>query len=69
MFDRQRSSSVASYYLQTYLLAKIVICNFPVTTVLVQQDQNGDFKQNDMASFAEALYKATKSEQNLFLWV
>ena len=28
--------------------------------LLIQQKQHGDFKQNDMANFAEALYKATK---------
>ena len=38
------------------------------TSVLIQQNQHGDYKQNDMASFAETLYKApTKSERNLFL--
>ena len=38
------------------------------TSVLIQQNQHGDYKQNDnMASFAETLYKApTKSERNLF---
>ena len=36
------------------------------TSVLIQQNQHGDHKQNDMASFAEALYKApTKSQRNL----
>ena len=36
------------------------------TSVLIQQNQHGDCKQNDMASFAEALFKApTKSERNL----
>ena len=36
------------------------------TSVLLQQNQHGDCKQNDMASFAEALFKApTKSEWNL----
>ena len=36
------------------------------TSVLIQQNQHGDCKQNDMASFAEALFKApTKSEWNL----
>ena len=36
------------------------------TSVLIQQNRNGDCKQNDMASFAEALYKApTKLERNL----
>ena len=35
------------------------------TSVLIQQNQHGDCKQNDMASFAEALYKApAKSEKN-----
>ena len=39
------------------------------TSVLIQQNQHGDCKKNDMASFAEALFKApTKSELNL-LWV
>ena len=39
------------------------------TSVLIQQNQHGDCKQNDMASFAEALYKApTKLERNL-LWM
>ena len=37
------------------------------TSVLIQQNQRGDNKQNDMVSFAEALYEApTKSERNLF---
>ena len=37
------------------------------TSVLIQQNQHGDYKQNDMASFAETLYKApTKSERNIF---
>ena len=37
------------------------------TSVLIQQNQHGDFKQNDMASFAETLYKALrKSERTLF---
>ena len=37
------------------------------TFVLIQQNQHGNYKQNDMASFAETLYKAsTKSERNLF---
>ena len=37
------------------------------TCVLIQQNQHGDYKQNDMARFAETLYKApTKSERNLF---
>ena len=37
------------------------------TSVLIQQNQHGDYKQNDMASFAETFYKAlTKSERNLF---
>ena len=36
------------------------------TSVLIQQNQHGDYKQNDMASFAEALFKApTKLERNL----
>ena len=41
------------------------------TSVLIQQNQHGDYKQNDMASFAKTLYKApTKSERNVFfLWV
>ena len=39
------------------------------TSVLIQHNQHGDCKQNDMASFEEPLYKApTKSEQNP-LWV
>ena len=43
---------------------KPVICK---ASVLIQQNQHGDYKQNDMASFAETLYKApTKSERNLF---
>ena len=38
------------------------------TSVLLQQNQHGDCKQNDMANFAEALFRApTKSEWNL--WV
>ena len=38
------------------------------TSVLIQQNQHGDYKQNDMASCAEGLlYKdPTKSERNLF---
>ena len=37
------------------------------TSVLIQQNQHGDYKQNDMASFAETLYKTpTKSERNFF---
>ena len=37
------------------------------TSVLIQQNQHGDYKQNDMASYAQTLYKApTKSERNLF---
>ena len=37
------------------------------TSVLIQQNQHGDYKQNDMASFAETLYKApTNSERNIF---
>ena len=37
------------------------------TSVLIQQNQHGDYKQNDMASFVETLYKAPmKSERNLF---
>ena len=37
------------------------------TSVLIHQNQHGNYKQNDMASFAETLYKAsTKSERNLF---
>ena len=37
------------------------------TSVLIQQNQHGDNKHNDMVSFAEALYEApTKSEGNLF---
>ena len=36
------------------------------TSVLIQQNQHGDCKKNDMASFAEALFKTpTKSELNL----
>ena len=36
------------------------------TSVLIQQNQHGDCKKNDMASFAEALFKApTKLEQTL----
>ena len=32
------------------------------TSVLIRQNQHGDYKQNDMASFVETLYKApTKS--------
>ena len=39
------------------------------TSVLIQQNQHGDCKKNDMASFAEALFKPpTKWERNL-LWV
>ena len=35
------------------------------TSVLIQQNQHDDCKQNDMASFAEALFKApTKLERN-----
>ena len=37
------------------------------TSVFIQQNQHGDYKQNDMASFAETLYKVpTKSEWNHF---
>ena len=37
------------------------------TSVLIQQNWHGDNKQNDLASFAEALYEApTKSERNFF---
>ena len=40
-------------------------------SVLIQQNQHGDYKQNNMASFAEALFKQfkapTKSKRNL-LW-
>ena len=40
------------------------------TSVLIQQNQHGDYKQNDMASFAKTLYKApTKSERNVFFSV
>ena len=36
------------------------------TSVLIQQNQHGDNKQNDMLSFAETLYEVpTKSEGNL----
>ena len=36
------------------------------TSVLIQQNQHGDYKQNDMASFAETYKAPTKSERNLF---
>ena len=40
------------------------------TSVLIQQNQHGDYKQNDMAGFAETLYKApTTSERNFFFFV
>ena len=39
---------------------------FVATSVLIQQNQHGVCKQNYMANFAEALFKApTKSERNL----
>ena len=42
-----------------------MVIQLSATSVLIQQNQHGDCKQNDMASFAEALYKVpTKSEKN-----
>ena len=57
----------------TKIILRLLAANLSTTanelsaaSVLIQQNQHGDCKQNDMASFAEALYKAlTKLEQNL----
>ena len=61
--------------LSTKIILRLLAANLSTTanqlsatSVLIQQNQHGDYKQNDMASFAETLYKApTKSERNLFL--
>ena len=48
---------------------KPVICK---ASVLIQQNQHGDYKQNDMASFAEALYKGAEkveTESSFFVSV
>ena len=57
-FDRQRSSS--SYYLQTYLPRQT---SYPLLLFSFW------FKQNDLASFAEALYKVTRWEQIYFFFM
>ena len=56
------------------LLAATNLCttanHLSATSVLIQQNQHGDNKQNDMANFADALYEApTKSERNLQFFV
>ena len=59
--------------LSTKIILRLLAANLSTTanqlsatSVLIQQNQHGDYKQNDMASFAEALYKAPiKSKRNL----
>ena len=58
--DHPQATSCTPIY-----LGKLVTLS--ATSVLIQQNQHGDYKQNDMASFAKTLYKApTKSERNVF---
>ena len=38
------------------------------TSVLIQQNQHGDSKQNNMASFAETLYKAPRKSERTFFF-
>ena len=72
-------AEISKMHLQPVWLTKIILrllatTNLPTTanqlsaiSVLIQQNQHGNNKQNDMVSFAEALYEApTKSEGNLF---
>ena len=72
-------AEISKIHLQPVWLTKIILRllattnlsttanQLSATSVLIQQNQHGDNKQNDMASFAEALYEApTKSERNLF---
>ena len=51
----------------TKIILRLLAANLnqlSATSVLIQQNQHGDYKQNDVASFAETLYKApTKSER------
>ena len=62
----------------TKIILRLLAANLSTTanqlsaaSVLIQQNQHGDYKQNNMASFAEALFKQfkapTKSKRNL-LW-
>ena len=72
-------AEISKMHLQPVWLTKIILRllattnlsttanQLSATSVLIQQNQHGDNKQNDMVSFAEALYEAqTKSERNLF---
>ena len=72
-------AEISKMHLQPVWLTKIILRllattnlsttanQLTATSVLIQQNQHGDNKQNDMASFAEALYEVpTKSERNLF---
>ena len=57
----------------TKIILRLLAANLSTTanelsaaSVLIQQNQHGDYKQNDMASSAEALFKApTKSGRNI----
>ena len=75
-------AEISKMHLQPVWLTKIILRllattnlsttanQLSATSVLIQQNQHGDNKQNDMLSFAEALYEApTKSEGNLFFFV
>ena len=72
-------AEISKMHLQPVWLTKIILRllattnlsttanQLSATSVLIQQNQHGDNKQNDLASFAEALYEApTKFERNLF---
>ena len=72
-------AAISKMHLQPVWLTKIILRLLAITnlsttanqlsttSVLIQQNQHGDNKRNDMVSFAEALYEApTKSERNLF---
>ena len=72
-------AEISKMHLQPVWLTKIILRllattnlsttanQLTATSVLIQQNRHGDNKQNDMASFAEALYEVpTKSERNLF---
>ena len=72
-------AEISKMHLQPVWLTKIILRllattnlstsanQLSATSVLIQQNQHGDNKQNDLTSFAEALYETpTKSERNPF---